>query len=76
MLQELQRTVWYRLIKTDVIDPLRAKYPQAYQASVEVAAKVVDSLRKDLRMMKQKLWASPTMRSFALKVVNLSKVSR
>ncbi|XP_050717478.1 vitellogenin-like [Eriocheir sinensis] len=73
MLEELQRTVWYQLIKTDVIDPLREKYPQAYQASMEVAAKVTDSLRKDLRMLKQKLWASPTVRSFSLKIVNLSK---
>lgn len=74
--EEFRRTVFYQLIELDVINPIREKYPQEYQASMEVVAKVADTLRKDLRMAKEKVWASPTLRNAILKIIDFSKVSR
>lgn len=76
LLEELRRTAVFQMLEFDVIDPIRETYPDQYREMTEVAAKVTDTLRKDLRCMRDKVWASPTLNNIILKIIDFSQVSR
>ncbi|XP_063861663.1 vitellogenin-like [Scylla paramamosain] len=73
LVEDLERSAIYHILQTHIIEPIREIYPQQYQATMEVVAKVIDTLRHDLLMMQHKVLASPTLHRIIHKIAALSQ---
>nr|AAX94762.1 vitellogenin [Portunus trituberculatus] len=73
LIEEVERSAIYRLLQTEIIQPIKETYPQQYQVTVDVVAKVIYTLRHDLLMTKHKVLASPTLSRVIRKIADLSQ---
>lgn len=74
LVEEVERSAIYHVLKTHIIEPIKETYPQQYQATMEVVAKVIATFRRDLIMMQQKVLASPTLHRLIRRIADLSQV--
>nr|AAU93694.1 vitellogenin [Charybdis feriata] len=73
LVEDLERSAIYQIIQTHIIEPIKETYPQQYQATKEVVAKVIDTFRHDLLIMQHKVLASPTLHRIIRKIEDLSQ---